>query len=71
MKEIVDQYDAFIRALPEPPILIGHSFGGLFVQQLLDRGLGRAGIALDPTAPEDVFALEFSTLRANAGVFFR
>ena len=38
----------------EPPILIGHSFGGLFVQMLLDRGLGRAGVAIDPAPPRGV-----------------
>ncbi|MFC3712295.1 alpha/beta hydrolase [Sphingoaurantiacus capsulatus] len=46
--QIVDHYADFIRTLPEPPVLIGHSFGGLIVQLLLDRGLGAAGIALDP-----------------------
>ena len=37
--EIVDHYDKFICGLGVPPILIGHSYGGLFVQMLLDRGL--------------------------------
>jgi pimeloyl-ACP methyl ester carboxylesterase len=46
--QIVDHYADVIRALPEPPILIGHSFGGLIVQLLLDRGLGAAGVAIDP-----------------------
>ncbi len=46
--EIVDHYERIIRGLDEPPILIGHSFGGLFVQMLLDRGVGAAGVALDP-----------------------
>lgn len=45
---IVDHFEAFIRKLPEPPLLVGHSFGGLFVQHLLDRGLGVAGVALNP-----------------------
>lgn len=50
---IVDDLQAFIEALPGPrddagPLLVGHSFGGLFVQMLLDRGVGRAGIALNP-----------------------
>jgi pimeloyl-ACP methyl ester carboxylesterase len=49
--EIVDHYDRIVRALPEPPILMGHSFGGLFVQLLLDRGLGAAGVAIDPAPP--------------------
>lgn len=41
-------YEALIRALPETPIIIGHSLGGVFTQHLLDRGLGVAGVAIDP-----------------------
>ena len=52
--EIVDHYDAIIRGLDEPPILVGHSFGGLFVQLLLDRRLGAAGVAIDPAPPRGV-----------------
>jgi pimeloyl-ACP methyl ester carboxylesterase len=60
--EIVDHYARIVRALDEPPVLIGHSFGGLFVQLLLDRGLGAAGIAIDSAAPKGVFALAPTTL---------
>ncbi len=52
--EIVDNYAAIIRELDQPPILVGHSFGGLFVQLLLDRGLGGAGVAIDPAPPKRV-----------------
>ncbi|MDC0709452.1 alpha/beta hydrolase [Stigmatella sp. ncwal1] len=52
--KIVGHYERIIRALPEPPILIGHSFGGLFVQMLLDRGLGAAGVAIDPGPSQGV-----------------
>lgn len=51
VKDIVDHYEREIRKLPEAPILMGHSFGGLFVQLLLDRGLGAVGVAIDPGAP--------------------
>lgn len=54
IKALVDHYAAQIKALPQPPILIGHSFGGLIVQLLLDRGLGRAGVAIDPGPPRGV-----------------
>ena len=54
--EITDHYDRIIRALPEPPIIIGHSMGGLVAQMLLDRGLGSAGVAIDPAPPRGVFA---------------
>ena len=52
--EIVDNYAAVIREQGQPPILVGHSFGGLFVQMLLDRGLGAAGVAIDPAPPKGV-----------------
>lgn len=45
---IADHYEAVIRTLPEKPLILGHSFGGLIAQILLDRGLGSAGVALDP-----------------------
>jgi pimeloyl-ACP methyl ester carboxylesterase len=54
IKDLVDHFDAQIRSLPEPPILIGHSFGGLIVQMLLDRGLGAAGVAIDAGPPRGV-----------------
>jgi pimeloyl-ACP methyl ester carboxylesterase len=56
IKEIVDHYAKIIEKEKEPPILIGHSFGGLFVQMLLDRGLGAAGIAIDPAPPKGIFS---------------
>lgn len=55
IQDIVDHYERIIRELPTPPILIGHSFGGLVVQMLLDRGLGVAGIAIDSGPPKGVF----------------
>ncbi len=57
-----------MRALPEPPILVGHSFGGLIVQILLDRGLGACGVAIDPAPPRGVFAFEPSAVRSLASV---
>ena len=62
--EVVDHYDQIIRGLESSPIIIGHSFGGLFTQLLLDRGLGAAGVALGTAAPKGVLKLPYSTLRA-------
>jgi pimeloyl-ACP methyl ester carboxylesterase len=64
--EIVDHYEAQIQALDERPVLIGHSFGGLIVELLLDRGLGRAGVALSPAPPKGILVLPFSSLKAAA-----
>ena len=64
--EIVDHYQEQIRGLTEPPVLIGHSFGGLIVEVLLDRGLGRAGVAISPAPPKGILVLPFSSLKAAA-----
>jgi pimeloyl-ACP methyl ester carboxylesterase len=61
--EIVDHYDAIIRDLDQPPIIMGHSFGGLFTQILLDRGLGAAGVAIDSAPVKGILVLPFSTLK--------
>ena len=62
--DIVDHYAEVIRGLDEPPLIIGHSFGGLITQLLLDRGLGAAGVTLGTAAPKGVLKLPYSTLRA-------
>jgi pimeloyl-ACP methyl ester carboxylesterase len=62
--EIVAHYEKVIRALDEPPILVGHSFGGLFTQILLDRGLGVAGVAIDPAPPRGVIVFEPTAFRS-------
>jgi pimeloyl-ACP methyl ester carboxylesterase len=71
LRVVVDHYDAFVRALPEPPILVGHSFGGLVTQILLDRGLGRGGVAVHSAAPRGVLRLPLSVWRATWPVFRR
>jgi alpha-beta hydrolase superfamily lysophospholipase len=64
LTEIVDHYEALIGELDHAPVLIGHSFGGLIVELLLDRGLGRAGVALSPAPPKGILVLPFSSLKA-------
>ncbi len=46
--ELVEHYRAAAAGLAEPPVLVGHSLGGLTAQLLLAAGVGRAAIALDP-----------------------
>jgi pimeloyl-ACP methyl ester carboxylesterase len=67
--EVVDHYAAFVQTLPERPILMGHSFGGLITQMLLCRGLGRAGVAIHPAAPRGVYRLPLTVLRSTLPVF--
>jgi pimeloyl-ACP methyl ester carboxylesterase len=55
VKQIADHYEDKIRALPEAPIIMGHSFGGVITQVLADRGLGAAAVAIDPAPIAGVF----------------
>ncbi len=68
VREVADSYAKVIATLPEPPILIGHSFGGLIVQNLLGRGIVSAAIAIDPAPIKGVWQLPFSSLKASLPV---
>lgn len=63
--DVTEHYAAIIDALPEPPIMIGHSFGGLFVEKLLGEGIGRAGVAIDPAQIKGVLPLPLAQLRSG------
>lgn len=72
LAEIVDYHVKIIRGLPDKPVLIGHSFGGLITQILLDRGLGKAGIAIDPAASKGINAGAFKTAsKSVASILFK
>ena len=62
IRQIVDHYERIIRALPEKPIIMGHSFGGLFTQMLADRGLGIAYVGVTPGQPAGISTLPLATL---------
>jgi pimeloyl-ACP methyl ester carboxylesterase len=62
--EIIEYYQAIIHQLPSPPIIMGHSFGGAFVQVLLDRGLGAAGVAIDSASVKGIARMSSSTIKA-------
>lgn len=63
--EIVDHYEGIIRQLDQPPIIMGHSFGGAFTEILLDRGLGAAGVAIDAAAVKGILTLPLSSLKSG------
>ena len=61
--EVVDHYERIIRGLDTPPVIMGHSFGGLIMQLLLDRGLGAAGVGLSPAPVKGVLGVPPDLLR--------
>lgn len=64
---LTDYFANIVSVLPEKPILIGHSMGGLITQLLLQRGLAEAGIAIHSLQPQGVFTFKFSFYKAGWG----
>jgi pimeloyl-ACP methyl ester carboxylesterase len=62
---IVEHLEQVIGELDAPPILIGHSAGGAFVQILLDHGFGAAGVAINSAPTEGVAVVPLSQIRAG------
>jgi non-heme chloroperoxidase len=63
--ESADHIAEQLKAFEKEPILIGHSFGGLLVQNLLGRDLAAAAIAIDPAPIKGVSELPLSTLKSS------
>ena len=61
---VADHLAEVVRALDRPPVLVGHSFGGLLVQKLAGLGLAAATVAISPAPARGVLALPVSALRA-------
>jgi pimeloyl-ACP methyl ester carboxylesterase len=65
LKSIVEHLAAILRTLDEPPVLIGHSMGGLVTQLLLQMDLAAAGIVIHTAPPLGVFTTQLSFLKSN------
>jgi alpha-beta hydrolase superfamily lysophospholipase len=63
--EVTDHYAGIIAGLDEPPVIIGHSFGGLFAEKLLGQGHGAGAVAIDPAQIKGVLPLPLAQLRAG------
>jgi pimeloyl-ACP methyl ester carboxylesterase len=62
---VVGEMERVISELPEPPILIGHSMGGLVAQLLLQKGRAAAAVAIDSAPPAGVLSWKWSFLKSN------
>ena len=63
--EVTDHYAGIIAGLDEPPVVIGHSFGGLFAEKLLGQGHGAGAVAIDPAQIKGVLPLPLAQLRSG------
>ncbi|MEM7117122.1 MAG: alpha/beta hydrolase [Chloroflexota bacterium] len=64
-EDLVEHLSRFIDTLPEKPIVIGHSLGGLVVQKLVELRKAEAGVCIDGAAPAGIITTKWSFLRAN------
>jgi alpha-beta hydrolase superfamily lysophospholipase len=62
---VVDHFKGILSGLTTPPILIGHSIGGLVVQKLVNDGFGSVGVAISPAPPQGIFTLDTTFFKAN------
>jgi pimeloyl-ACP methyl ester carboxylesterase len=66
--EVTGHYASLIKALPSPPIVVGHSFGGLIAEKLLGLGLTRGCVALAPAQFKGILGLPLAQLQSAAPV---
>jgi pimeloyl-ACP methyl ester carboxylesterase len=62
---IIEHLEAVISALDDPPILMGHSAGGAFMQIVMDHGFGASGVAINSAPTEGVPVAPFSQIKAT------
>lgn len=63
--DVTNHYASLIDALPEAPVVVGHSFGGLIAEKLLGQGRAAAAVAIDPAQIKGVLPLPLAQLRAG------
>ncbi len=63
--------EALTNTLDEPPILMGHSMGGLLAQIVATRTNPRAVVLLTPAPPSGVFVLKPSVVFSFVGALMR
>ncbi len=67
LAQLEEHFAAIVKKLPEKPILIGHSMGGLLTQLLLQRDLAAAGVAIHSVPPQGVITFKWSFYRSVWG----
>jgi len=63
---IVNEMERVVNSLPEKPILIGHSVGGLIVQLLVQKGMAEMGVPISSVAPNAMLAFDWGFMKNSA-----
>src|SRR5215475_14625852 len=62
---LMGRLEGIVGGIDSPPILMGHSAGGAFVQLLLDRGYGAVGVVMNSAPTEGVRVTPLSQLKST------
>ena len=69
IRTYVDDIARYIDRLGEPPIIVGHSMGGLIAQMLAAQGRAKALVLLAPSAPWGVLPGHWNELASGFGLY--
>ncbi|HSD08935.1 alpha/beta hydrolase [Flavobacterium sp.] len=67
LAQLIQYFENIVQKLPQKPIVIGHSIGGLVAQILLQRNLVSSAIAIHSVPPQGIMTFKFSFLKAGWG----
>lgn len=65
LADLVEYFAVHAKKFPEPPILIGHSIGGLIAQLLIQRDLGQMAVVVHSVPPQGVKTFKFSFIKSG------
>lgn len=58
-------YADIIKQLPQKPIIVGHSLGGIIVQKLMEMDLGIGSVCINSGPPKGIYALDKNFIFSN------
>ncbi len=68
LRTLIDEFATFARSFAEKPVIIGHSVGGLIVQELASLGLLSAGVCISPVAPNRMLAFDWGFFKNSMSI---
>ena len=62
---VLERLEGVMKELDTPPIIMGHSAGGVFTQLLLDRGYGASAVAINSAPTEGVPVVPLTQIKST------
>lgn len=71
VRDYVDDVMSVADAMPDPPILVGHSMGGFVVQKVLEHRTAPAAVLMASVPPQGLLAASFHLAFSHPDLFFQ